>query len=320
VLAYARTRGVDVDALRLELGLPASAMDDPEYRLPQTTSARVWHEAAARSGDPALALHVVEHSEVGAFDVLDYALWCSASLGELMERLVRFHRVLCDCLAPVLEVRGSAAHLRLQEDDDPHATMTLFALIVVRARELVDRSFAPIEVKFAHPAPLDPSPYASLFGCPVHFGSTRSELVVEASALRLPVRSAFPGLALVLDRYMSRILSRLPHSTSFTDRVRLVIGKTLQAEQRPTLRSTARALKASERTVQRRLLEEGATHRQLVDAVRRDLGLQLVDRPHLSFTEISMLLGFSGTSAFRRNFKRWTGLTPAATRKQVHAG
>jgi AraC-like DNA-binding protein len=314
VLVYARTRGVDVEALRLELGLPASALDDPEYRLSERTSARVWQEAAARSGDPAFALHVVEHSAVGAFDVLDFALWCSATLRELIDRTVRFHRVLCDSLAPVLDVRGSVARLRLQGDPEPHSAEALFALIVVRARELAAAGFAPREVKFAHPAPLDPSPYVTLFACPVRFGSAASELVLDASALRLPLRTACPGLAVVLDRYMTRIVSRLPSSTSFTDRVRKVVGETLQAEQRPTLRSTAKALKASQRTVQRRLLGEGTTHRRVVDAIRKDMGLRLMELPHLSVTEISFRLGFSGTSAFRRRFKRWTGRTPTLAR------
>jgi hypothetical protein len=88
ILAYARTRGVDVEALRVELGVPASALDDPDFRIPEATHDRAWREAATRSGDSAFALHVVEHSSVGAFDVLDYAMWCSRTLAEAIDRLM----------------------------------------------------------------------------------------------------------------------------------------------------------------------------------------------------------------------------------------
>jgi AraC-like DNA-binding protein len=82
------------------------------------------------------------------------------------------------------------------------------------------------------------------------------------------------------------------------------------------LSSTAHVLRASSRTVQRRLLEHGTTHREVVDAVRRDFAVRLLEVPGMSITEIAFLLGFSDVSGFTRTFKRWTGRTPALARSR----
>jgi AraC-like DNA-binding protein len=312
VFAYARDRKVDTDALLRELGIPASALDDPDYRIPEATYERGVDEAALQSRDPCFGLHMALHAGVGAYDVLDYALWCSATFADAIRRIAQFHRLLSDALALSLEVLGGVARIRpTAPGHSRQAAEALFALLVLRGRELTGKDLVPREVAFAHEAPPDTAPFATLFRCPVHFSAAAAEIVFEASDLDLPVKTAEPGLAAVLDRYMRELLARVPDAGSFVDRARQAVGETLRSGQRPSLKVTARALRASPRTVQRRLLDEGTTHRQVVDDVRRDLAMRLFDARETSVTEIAFLLGFSDGSGFRRTFKRWTGRPPA---------
>lgn len=315
LFACADAMGVDVDALYVEAGIPVGARNDPDYRISEVTHAWAWTETAARCHDPILGLHVAEHAGVGAYDILDYSLWCSATLGEVLDRLARFYRIVCDSLAITLEVRGRTARLeRVAEAHSPDAAECYWALIIRRARELTGRPVVPREVRFEHAAPRDVSPYSALFQCPVRFGCARTALVFDAVDLALAVRSAKPGLAAILDRQMEAVLARLPASASFTLHVRQAVGASLQSGGRPTLRSTARHLKASPRTVQRRLSEDGTTHREIVESVRRDLAQRLLEVRRMSITEIAFLLGFSDVSGFRRTFKRWTGRSPNLAR------
>jgi len=103
----------------------------------------------------------------------------------------------------------------------------------------------------------------------------------------------------------------------YAERVRRLVLKTLLSQERPSLTGTARGLKASRRTVQRRLLQEGTSYQMVLDAVRRDLAMRLIKLQRLSIVEIAYWLGFSDSSAFRRTFKRWTGLPPALERLLV---
>jgi AraC-like DNA-binding protein len=313
MLTFARTRGVDVEAILAEIGMPPSALDEYDRRIPEASRCRAWIEAAAGARDPSFGLHVAEHARIGAYDVLDHSLYFSTTLDEALDRIVRFHRVLCDAWAIHSEISAGIARVRRTEQTPPHEVESAFAFLVLRARELTGLPLAPHEVRFAHAAPSDTSSHAALFRAPVRFGCAASELVFAANDLTLPVKFANPGVLGVLDRYMTDLLARLPKGPSFVERVRDVITRTLRGG-RPTLRSTARALHASPRTVQRRLGDHGTSHTEIVHAVRRELAERLVAEGRMSITEIAFLLGFTDVSGFRRLYKRWTGVAPSRGR------
>jgi len=69
-----------------------------------------------------------------------------------------------------------------------------------------------------------------------------------------------------------------------------------------------------ERTLRRRLRQEGVTFRGVLDATRAELAQSCLRDHRVTIAEVAFLLGFSEPSAFLRAFKRWTGRTPAAFR------
>jgi AraC-like DNA-binding protein len=79
-----------------------------------------------------------------------------------------------------------------------------------------------------------------------------------------------------------------------------------------TLATTARALGMSRRTLQRRLAEQEVSFAGLVDEVRRELALHLLEKEKLEVKQAAFRLGFAQPSAFSRAFKRWTGHSPVA--------
>ncbi|MGZ6069452.1 MAG: AraC family transcriptional regulator [Polyangiales bacterium] len=317
IFACARAEGVDVDALVEDLGITPAARDDPDHRIPDAIHERAWRECVARTGDELFGFHVVQSAEVGVYDALDYAMWSSATLHDVLGRMVRFQRMLCDAVEVALEIReGTTFFRRTTEAHGRHSVEFHLALAVRRARELTGRPIVPREVCFAHAAPKDIAPLAAFFRCPVRFASVESMLVLDAHDLALPVSSAKPGLAAVLDRHMSASLAHLPEVGSFLKRVRRAIADTLAHGHRPTLATTAHALKASPRTLQRRLLDDGTTHSEILDSIRRDLAARLLEERRMSVTETAFLLGFSDVSGFRRTYKRWTGRNPTGARSR----
>lgn len=316
LLAYARRRGVDVDALARQLGQSDHGAQDPEGRISVVDNRRLWALVAARSGDPAFGLHFAQQLEVGTFEALDYAMWASATLADAIERIVRFHRLIGDDLLLRVVQRGGTARLVREclHDVAPRAE-SFVTFLVARARSLVAKLPDPREVRFRHPPPRDLRPYRAFFRCPVRFDASTTELVTDAQALQLPLRSARPGLAAVLDRHMRDLLARLPTSDHFEQRVHDAIARSLHGS-RPSLAATARQLHASPRTVQRRLRERGMSHRDLVEEIRRDLAERLLARPRLSIAEIAYLLGFDNASGFRKAYKRWHGVAPSERRSR----
>jgi AraC-like DNA-binding protein len=314
MLSHATSCGVDVRAMMNELGVDPEILDDSDNRLSLRTLRRLWEMASARSLDHAFGLHVAERAGMGAFEALDYVMWASATLADVVDRLLRFHRVLGDDLG--LHVMRSGPLVRLRRvipHDQRHRAESGFAIVTLRARELCGRSFRLHEVRFVHAAPADVRPHRALFRCPVKFGCAAPELVFDAKHLQLPVRTSKPGLARVLDRHLHDLLARLPRSPTLLQRVEHAIAQTLHAG-RPSLESTARALQASPRTLQRHLQELGVTHRQIVDNVRREMAERMLATRRISISEVAFLLGFEDVSGFRRTYRKWTGKSPSRGR------
>lgn len=81
-----------------------------------------------------------------------------------------------------------------------------------------------------------------------------------------------------------------------------------------SLHQLARRLAMSTRTLQRRLREEGVTHRDVIALVRTELALDLI-ASGTALDDVARRLGFCSAGAFHRAFKRWTGVTPGAFRR-----
>jgi AraC-like DNA-binding protein len=313
VVKVCRARGLDVDALLRPYGLSVRDLDDYDRRIPEQVRARVWLDAQERLADPQFGLHVAERASddgVGSLDVLDYAIAYSANLGEILAHVCRFHRVLSDAWGIRLVSDGALTRVHRTVGMPPPENESMFAFIVLRARALCDQGFAPHEVRFAHAAPADVSEYGVVFRCPVFFGRATPELILRTADLALPVASSNPGLENVLVRYMTELLAKLPPGDTYVERVRGTVAGLLRHGP-PNLKATARAMRASPRTVQRRLEEHGTGHSEVVDALRRQMADDLLERRRMSITEVAFVLGFSDVSSFRRAYKRWTGVAPS---------
>jgi|GEM_PF-6497404 len=81
------------------------------------------------------------------------------------------------------------------------------------------------------------------------------------------------------------------------------------------LKRVAAQLRMSERSLQRRLADEGEIFDAIVDALRRDLAPRYLADPKIAVAEVAYLLGYSEPSPFHRAFKRWTGRMPAEARR-----
>ena len=79
----------------------------------------------------------------------------------------------------------------------------------------------------------------------------------------------------------------------------------------PNQQQIAEALHVSNRTLQRKLKDEGTSFMDLLQDTRLQLARKYLRHPNRSVVETAYLLGFSEPSTFSRAFKRWTGTAPA---------
>lgn len=78
----------------------------------------------------------------------------------------------------------------------------------------------------------------------------------------------------------------------------------------PSAAAMSGKLGLSERTLHRRLAEDGLTYGSISDEARRYRAIDLLRRTNHSVQAIAEAVGYSENSSFTRAFKRWTGLSP----------
>ncbi|ACL58807.1 transcriptional regulator, AraC family [Methylobacterium nodulans ORS 2060] len=83
-----------------------------------------------------------------------------------------------------------------------------------------------------------------------------------------------------------------------------------------TAQQVAQMMGIHRRTLSRRLKSEGTSFTQVADETRLSIAKQLLADTTLSLAQISAALEFSEPAAFTHAFRRWTGTTPSAWRKE----
>ena len=84
----------------------------------------------------------------------------------------------------------------------------------------------------------------------------------------------------------------------------------------PDFDTLALQFHASPATLRRRLDDEGASYRSIMDGLRRDMAISLLGDTGLSIADIAAELGFTESGAFHRAFKKWTGARPSEYRRK----
>ena len=70
----------------------------------------------------------------------------------------------------------------------------------------------------------------------------------------------------------------------------------------------------SERTLARRLAEEGTTFVEIQQVLKASLARRYLEEENFPISKIAWLLGFEEASSFSHACKRWTGKTPKQLR------
>jgi len=320
IVRSAAASGADTTALCTATRFDPTTAADPDARIPIAAETALWDEAARMTGDSAFGLHTAERIGPGAFDVLDYAVRTAPTLRSALERLARYNALVHDVAVFTIRDAGDVTrieHSLLHGTQSPHAAEFTLASLLVIGRQMSGAPLAAREVDLRHLAPASTAEHERLFGVRPRFGTEVNALELDRAALARPLPAADPMLSDVIVRHAEALLAARPAPTTLiADRVRRMLAEAL-GEGAVSLATIATRLKMSERSLQRRLSDEGTTFDAVVEEMRRDLALRYLGDRNVAIAEVAYLLGYSEPSAFHRAFKRWTGATPAEMRRRA---
>lgn len=310
VLEAAAAVGVDAARVRAAAGLDDDQLRDPDARIPLEKHLAMWRSIS----DQPVGLLLGARLGVAGLGVVGYALQHGATVGEAVDFLQTYRTVVHPDAVPSVERRRDAIVFEqvvpapfaaLREPVDAQAAGTLAIMQALAGDRVLPRSVA---LMYARPAVT--TRHERHFGVRVEFGAPALRLVFDGGLADKPLPRSDPRLFGYLAHRASELAAALPHDNSYVTRVKRELAVSLTR----SLGDLAKHLAVSERTLHRRLAEEGTNMSTLLDEARRERALMLLEDRSLSASEIAFLLGYSEPAAFFRAFKRWTGKTPNEVR------
>ncbi len=315
--------GLDCAGLFAQLGLDFQALDDPDARFTQDSMTRLWTLAVEVSGNPAIGLNMARVVRPASFHVVGYALMSSRTLAEGFERLVRYQRIIAESadLSFKLLPEGYGLILTVHGDHIPPTRQSAEASLACALSLcgwLTGRTLQPRKVLIQGSEPLDLTPYRQAFHAPLVFNADYDALIFERADMEVPLPTANEAMAALHDRFAGEYLTRFAESR-VTHQARQVLCRLLPQGE-PKREAVAQALHLSQRTLQRRLQDEGTSFQALLDDTRRELAEQYLAQPRMTLLEAAYLLGFADPSNFFRAFRRWFDTTPGEYRARLVGG
>ncbi|MBI2734265.1 MAG: helix-turn-helix domain-containing protein [Aquabacterium sp.] len=151
------------------------------------------------------------------------------------------------------------------------------------------------------------------FPAPIRTLQARDAAVFATRLLDMPLPGASPGLH---QRAQEMVKQQLPLAEEKLDKQLERAFRQQPALLGQGLERVADRLGLHPRTLQRRLREEGQQFTDIQTQCRLDMARAGLLAAQCDIESLSAQLGFADRHSFTRAFKRWTGLSPSAWRRQ----
>jgi AraC-like DNA-binding protein len=291
-----------------------------DERVPVEIAHQALAAAIEATHDPDLGLKAARRLTFGDAGALDYYASSAPTLGDAIEAVRHYARLINDVLDVRLELEDTLALVCLDNNFVLPRAAVDFQVGGFFRNHVCDwfpGRLSEVTVSFMHTEPADISEYRRSFApASLRFGAARVSFSFDQRFLELPIARADPKLHDVMQPFVEHTMGTLRFVKSVTSDVAEAIGAHL-AQGQPEIARVASQLAMSVRTLARRLDEEGTTFRDILNSVRRKFALDYVRQNELGVSEIAERLGFSHAAAFHRAFRRWTDQTPLQYRKRI---
>ncbi len=313
IIRAMRADGIDADTVLDEIGMDPTLLEGGYSRYSQAEVSQLWKRAIALTGDPHFGFKVAGEVRPATFHVVGYSMSCSSTLSRALHRFAFYCRLISDSATATITETNNQVVLEFHFDTGGAPPIyqtvdTVVASVLSYMRWIANEPIMPVEVRLAHQAPPASDVHWRFFGCPVRFDEAQTCLLFEKDQLERRILSSDEELASLLDGVANRYLEKRM-AGRFAVRVRDLMIAQLPHEV-PSKKETARMLGMTERTLLRRLKDEGTTFADVLRQLREELAFQYLRRG-MCLSEVAYQLGFSDNGTFSRAFKQWTGRRPS---------
>jgi len=311
--------GLDPNAMLRRAGIDRRALTDRDVRLPGAVVSALLETTAAEGDCETVGLQMAESRRLADFGPLSLLITHQPTMGDALKTIVDYQLLLNESLVVRVEEHGEVVVVR--EELVVGAEMSLrqaYELavgVMYRVfRTMLGSRWRAQTVNFTHVAPASLVAHNRLFGPIVEFNSDFNGLTCRREDLAAPNPAADPALAEFAERYVRSLPQSERRAVAHDVQKAIYL---LLPSGGASISRVSESLGVNERTLQRRLMREGADFSRLLNDVRRELTLRYVANPDLPLGRVAAMVGFSRQSSFSRWFAEEFGCS--ATRRRAEA-
>lgn len=310
---------VAAGALANRFGIGRGSSSGKSPRLPESIPLALFEAIAtlARS-DHGIGALLALHADQRAFGVVGEAVLQSPSLADAYNRISRYSRLLHQSMTVTVTLSTSrfvvdCAFTSAGREPLTRAQAASSLWTMTNLAQVAQRTFGqhllPQLTELSCSAPTDQAAIRDIFGPKVRFDAPRCRLTFSRHDVEMVRRPLKDSVLTYLDALAERDLGEVPPLLDIVEVVAVELRRGLVGCV-PTIGEIACSLGLSQRTLQRRIREQGANFAGIVDSVRKSRAKELLAEDALPMSEIAYRLGYSEQASFSRAARRWFGVSP----------
>jgi len=283
---------------------------------------RIWQAYSDLVGDTAIGIIKL----ATAFETAHYpppvlATYHARDYRDALNRMARYKKL---CPPESLHITEENDYctielewMRREQPIPPVLVGTTLAFLLELGRRGTGQHLTARSVEFSHSMG-NRGVLEAYFGCPIRTDASGNRLTLHRRDLDRPFTSYNKELLEILTPVLDRSLDE-QRSRSIPEMVTWILKRSL-AGGHFDVRTVASELSMSDRTLQRRLTDEGTTFKQLLTQVRHEQARAYLADPNLDIKEVAFLVGYEDENSFYRAFRLWEGETPSNWRSEYVRG
>jgi AraC-like DNA-binding protein len=319
-LAVLKKQNVAVAPLLRRAGF-SEDFDGRQQRITAASQGKFLEYAAEAMDDSAFGLHLAKEANPRDAGLVFYVAAAAKNVGEAVALFARYSRIANEAarFKPMPGREGLIAEISfigLSRHTAKHVIEFGVALTIKGLREIAGRNIRPTHLSFIHARNSNLREFEAFFGCPVEFGASGDQVAFSNETLALPLvtedRHLLETLQPICDEAAKERGTAIGSIRASVENE----AQKLLPQGKAKRHSVAKSLGHSERTLTRKLADEGTTYEQVLDQLRQSLAHQYIKERGVSLSQIAWLLGYEGSTSFNHAFRRWTGRSPSVARNE----
>lgn len=308
LIRYLRSQGLDPASVT---GVSSFQQLDRQRRL-----YRLAVFAKRATGDELLGLKIGKRAPLSAFGALGHAVLGASTPRQVLQISVKHIGIFQSHPTNAVTLGNRAGRLYLtywhpiQLRGFPSFVSDLFFSSTLQALRTVGTELDGMQLELAY-QPNERDGYLRELGIPIKFGAAQSRLSAPVEMMNVHLPGKFSAYSQAQLRLAETVLAKIKSDDGLQNRIVEILATAGDRIIRAS--DVANMLNVSERTLRRKLGQDGISFTDLNSRLRVDLAqTYLLEMP---VRDVAELLGYHDSSTFRRAFRRWSGKTPAEYRR-----